>query len=106
MSHLHAANLPVFGEGILEKEQALPRQTVLGAVLRHPWLMPYHRLAILMIALNLGVALTHPGIGLSLMNSMAIVNFTAALLIRQQYVINGLFALATSIPTSWPLPLH
>jgi hypothetical protein len=34
---------------------------------------------------------------------IALVNFSIGILIRQQYLINALFSVAISIPTSWPL---
>lgn len=37
---------------------------------------------------------------------MALINFTLGVLIRQQYVVNFLFWLATRIPTSWPLQIR
>ncbi len=38
--------------------------------------------------------------------NLVVANLTAAVLIRQQYVINALFWLATRAPTSWPLRIR
>jgi hypothetical protein len=38
-----------------------------------------------------------------LLAEIALANFAIGILIRQQYVINALFRVATSIPVSWPL---
>jgi NAD(P)H-flavin reductase len=69
----------------------------------------YRRLAALVALVNLGI-LVHaiggwwagvPDLG-ALLN-VVIVNFTLAILIRQQYIVNALFWLATRAPTYWPL---
>lgn len=39
-------------------------------------------------------------------STMVLVNFALAVLIRQQYVINLLFRLATSVPKHWPLRIR
>ncbi len=38
--------------------------------------------------------------------NLVVINLTVAVLIRQQYVVNALFWLATRAPTSWPLPVR
>ncbi len=72
----------------------------------------YNRLVWLVTAINLVVAwrviggwdLADPGsIEVQPATDAVVANLTAAVLIRQQYVINGLFWLATRAPTSWPL---
>lgn len=70
--------------------------------LRHPLLMPYNRWAFFVAAIN--GALYY----LFSVNAqdMALANFAIAILIRQQYVINFLFFLATSAPLSWPLHIR
>lgn len=66
----------------------------------------YNRLVALVAVANLWSAYRmlggHPVAGLS-PSDLMVVNLTVAIVIRQQYVINGLFKLATSAPTSWPL---
>ena len=76
----------------------------------HPWLIQYHRLFALVMVTNL-LVLWHgidsgwwraPGLALQLIGAMVLGNFAVAVLIRQQYVVNALFWLATRAPTSWP----
>jgi len=75
----------------------------------------YNRLVWFVTAVNLWMAwrviggwdLGDPaGIDLSPASNLVVANLTVAVLIRQQYVINGLFWLATRAPTSWPLPVR
>lgn len=75
-----------------------PKGGWLYRALRHPWAMPYNRLAVAVTLVNL--LLFTRGAPAA---DMALLNFAVAILIRSQYTINGLFALATSVPTSWPL---
>ena len=80
----------------------------------HPWLIQYHRLFALVMVTNL-LVLWHgidsgwwraPGLALQLIGAMVLGNFAVAVLIRQQYVVNALFWLATRAPTSWPLAIR
>jgi hypothetical protein len=85
---------------------SLPRR-----IFKHPRLMHYNRLAALVLVTNLGVlwwGTAQPGwwSGAGAPSSAAtaaLANFALAILIRQQYVINLLFWLATRAPTHWPL---
>jgi hypothetical protein len=75
-------------------------------ILRHPLLMPYNRLIVLVLGANLTVLALGDWSGpqaLSALGDMALANLALAVLIRQQYVINLLFRLATSAPLRWPL---
>jgi len=81
-------------------------------ILSHPRLMPYHRLAALVLVGNAALlyyALTTGGWwraadgGLANLSYAALANVALAVLIRQQYMINLLFWLATRAPTRWPL---
>lgn len=72
-------------------------------LLKHPRLMHHNRLAGLVILANLaflyaGWPLTTPTLG-----HASLANLALAVVIRQQYVVNALFRLATRPPTSWPL---
>jgi hypothetical protein len=60
--------------------------------------MHYHRLIALVLAVNLVLATTDLAAA-----DLALGNFALAVLIRQQFVINLLFWLATRAPTTWPL---
>ncbi|MFI6316760.1 hypothetical protein ACIBG8_04540 [Nonomuraea sp. NPDC050556] len=77
---------------------ALPRRA-----LKHPRLMHYNRLAALVLAVNLGVLAYGPGPDPRAMSHAALGNFALAVIVRQQYVVNLLFWLATRPPTTWPL---
>jgi hypothetical protein len=74
--------------------------------------MPYHRLIVAVVLINLGVLGYHlnrgdwliaDGSALSALSALTLVNFTAAVLIRQQNILNGLFGLAGRGSRSWPL---
>ena len=75
-------------------------------LLKHPRLMHHNRLAALVIAANLAFlyASWHPSP--ATMGHAALVDLALAVLVRQQYVINFFFRLATSPPTSWPLRIR
>ncbi len=82
---------------------------------RHPWLIEYRRLAAVVAIANLwvfvsGIAGQHwvtAGVfDVGAIAQIALINFTLAILIRQQRVVNLLFWTATRIPTSWPLWLR
>ncbi|MFY1694309.1 hypothetical protein [Solwaraspora sp. WMMA2101] len=79
-------------------------------LLAHPRLMHHHRLVATVLAGNL--ALLGYGAsagwwagpnGVPALGAAALANVALAVLVRQQYVINLLFRLATWAPVSWPL---
>lgn len=80
-----------------------------------PWFSHYNRLVALVLVLN-GAALAHglnagqwwtsSGIELETLAGLVVANLSMAILIRQQYVINLLFWLATRAPTHWPLMIR
>lgn len=81
-------------------------------ITRHPYLMEYQRLVILVILANLVVLAwginnnvwwSAQGFALDNISGVALINLTLAILFRQQRLINFLFWFATRIPTSWPL---
>lgn len=81
-------------------------------ITRHPSFIEYRRLAALVGLVNAWVFVTGLSHGtwvsegifaLPAIAQMALLNFTLAILIRQQRVVNALFWAATRIPTSWPL---
>jgi len=95
--------------------------TVLPAEL--PWvrriwktktLMHYTRLAAVMGVLNLVVLIaaimngwwSDNEINLGAIAKITLINLTAAIIIRSQHVINLMFRVATSVPTSWPLRIR
>jgi hypothetical protein len=82
---------------------------------KHPRLMPFNRLILAVVLLNFGVLGYHlghaewqidDGSALSAASSLTLVNFVAAVLIRQQNVLNVLFGLAGRGSRSWPLWLR
>lgn len=92
-----------------------PQQPLLRRIWKHRYLMHYHRLIALVVVVNLvllGYGLrqwhwwTAESINLPALSNMVIANIGLAILIRQQYVINLLFKIATSVPTSWPLGIR
>jgi hypothetical protein len=81
-------------------------------LLKHPRLTPFHRLLAGVLAINVGVLGFHldrgdwridDGSALSALAGLTLVNFAAAVLIRQQRVLNLLFGLAGRAPRAWPL---
>lgn len=73
-------------------------------IIHHPWLMPYNLLIGVVCLANAcfywqsSTPFSNP-----MLFNFIIGNFFVALLFRQQYVINWLFRVATSVPLSWPL---
>lgn len=72
-------------------------------LLKHRRLTHYHRLAAGVLLLNLGVAYAGWPLTSATASHAALADLALAVLVRQQYVINALFRLATRPPTSWPL---
>jgi hypothetical protein len=79
-------------------------------ILKHPRLVHYNRLVALVMTINLGWAVygatnwwTLDGADLGALALVAQTNLAAAVLFRQQYVLNALGWLVTRSPTSWPL---
>jgi hypothetical protein len=92
-----------------------PPSSPLRRILKHPRLMHHNRLVALVLTANLallGHALTAgrwwsgDRIDLGAISAAVLANFALAILIRQQYVINLLFWLATRAPTHWPLRIR
>lgn len=92
---------------------ALPAPApLLRRIGKHPLLMHYYRLAAVVIAVNLALAWLaigqfgwwgRDGIDLAAISHAVVANLALAIVIRQQYVINLLFWLATRAPVTWPL---
>lgn len=98
-----------------DQARRLPQRTRLRAFFRHPVFMHHNMLAALVIAANaLALFLLldqgfHWGVGgfpPQTVARLVLINFAAAILIRQHYVINFLFWLATRAPTHWPLAVR
>ncbi|MBV7298416.1 hypothetical protein [Enterovibrio paralichthyis] len=97
-------------------ETTLPaKQPLLQRIWKNPALEHYVRLVILVSAINIGwlvYGMTEGGwfsagnLNLQAMNNMVIANFFVTILVRQQYVINFLFWLATRAPVHWPLSVR
>lgn len=96
---------------VVDRELA-PRLPFPRRMLKHPRLAHYNRLVALAMTINLGWAVygvtaahwwTSDGADLGALAMMAQTNLAAAVLFRQQYVLNGLAWLVTRPPTSWPL---
>lgn len=92
-----------------------PKKNFLYRLGKHPWLIPYHRLFILVTLINAVVMIkgfttwnwfSFENIRVERIAEVILYNFSLAILIRQQYIINILFKTATSIPKSWPLSIR
>lgn len=84
-------------------------------ILKHPRIKHYNRLVALVLAVNFGWVVygasvagwwTPGGTDLRAIAMLAQANLAAAVLVRQQFVINALAWLVTRPPTSWPLRLR
>src|SRR4051812_7999332 len=89
--------------------QARPQRSARRA-LKHPRLMPYHRLIAGVLLLNVALLADHlgdwridDGSALSGMAPLMLSNLAAAVLVRQQNVLNLLFGLAGRGSRTWPL---
>ncbi|WP_435823007.1 hypothetical protein [Micromonospora haikouensis] len=90
-----------------------PPVSTLRRILAHPRFMHHHRLVAAVLAANAallayGLAADWwrgPGAAEAL-GAAALANVALAVLVRQQYVINLLFWLATRAPTRWPLRIR
>lgn len=89
-----------------------PPLPALRRIAKHPRLNHYNRLIFLVLAVNLGLLCYALGPGrwwpaggvvLGDLSNATVANFALAILIRQQYVINALFWIATRAPVGWPL---
>jgi hypothetical protein len=92
--------------------QARPQRSARRA-LKHPRLMPYHRLIAgvllsnaALLAYHLGDWRIDDGSALSGMAPLMLMNLAAAVLVRQQNVLNLLFGLAGRGSRTWPLWLR
>ncbi|MFJ4537927.1 hypothetical protein ACIP39_18460 [Streptomyces tibetensis] len=75
-------------------------------LLKHPRLMHYNRLAALVLLANATFAWAFWPLDAATLGHAALANLALAVVVRQQYVINLLFRLATSAPTTWPLRIR
>ena len=92
-----------------------PQRGLLRRLLSGPALMHYNRLIALVLLVNVaflafglgrGAWWTATGVALDVIADLVLANLALAILIRQPYVINLLFELATSVPKSWPLSIR
>ena len=95
-----------------------PERTIPGPFSRafkHPLLMHYHRLIALVVLVNGALLARHlargdwhvaGGSALSGLADLTVVNFAIAVLIRQQHVLNAIFAVAGRGSSRWPLRLR
>lgn len=89
-----------------EKPGSLPAPSLLLSLVRHPLVMPYNRWAVLVTLVNLVIFLRLQDASPVAVMNLIVANFTLAIGIRSQDVINLLFRAATSAPTSWPLSIR
>jgi hypothetical protein len=91
------------------------KQSLLWQIGKHPSLMHYNRLIALVLLVNLAAFVygvtwggwwSSSGIDLATLSNLVLANLSLTILIRQQYIINLLFRIATSAPTSWPLSIR
>ncbi|MEU3885885.1 hypothetical protein [Streptomyces sp. NPDC029041] len=83
-----------------------PLLSALRRLPKHPRLMHYNRLAALVLLANAAYLWAAWPVATHTLGHAALANLALAVLVRQQYVINFLFRLATSAPTSWPLKIR
>ncbi|MGC9538475.1 hypothetical protein [Streptomyces sp. UG1] len=80
---------------------SLPRR-----LLKHPRLMHHNRLAALVLTANLVFLWASWPPSPQTMGHAALANLALAVVVRQQYVINLFFRLATWAPPTWPLKIR
>ncbi|MCW2556429.1 MAG: hypothetical protein JWP55_393 [Mycobacterium sp.] len=106
------AELAMPAAGTVMDRRMAPRLPLARRILKHPRMMHYNRLVALVMTVNLGWAAygvttahwwTADGADLGALALVAQVNLAAAVVFRQQYVLNALAWLMTRPPTSWPL---
>ncbi|WP_442930691.1 hypothetical protein [Micromonospora sp. NBC_00421] len=87
-----------------------PPVSTLRRILAHPRFMHHHRLVAAVLATN--IALLAYGLtagwwrGPEALGDAALANVALAVLVRQQYLVNLFFWLATRAPTRWPLRIR
>ena len=89
-----------------DTNMALPAASRWRCMWHHPYLMPYNLLALLVFACNLFYGWHARSTEIETIFNIIFINFSVALLIRQQYVINFLFRIFTALPHSWPLAIR
>ncbi|TFY85207.1 hypothetical protein DYL61_29910 [Pseudomonas nabeulensis] len=82
----------------LNQARVLPAPKLWRRLSSLPMLSYYNRLFALVLACNVGAIGLEPDL-----STMVLINLSLATLVRQQYLINGLFWLATRVPVTWPL---
>ena len=96
----------------LDKIQLPKQKKYFSRIWKGEALMHYYRLMALFFLVNFGILAygisegnwwANNYIRLDILSKITLINFTIGILIRQQYIINVLFKIATSIPKSWPL---
>mgnify|MGYP002713025159 CR=1 FL=1 len=95
------------------KESLPPQQSAWRHIGKKPAMMHYNRLiALVMLANALFFGWTTQwswqlsALSLTTLSNLVIINIAMAIIVRQHYVINLFFKIATSAPTSWPLPIR
>jgi hypothetical protein len=83
-----------------------PLTSAARRLLKHPRLMHHNRLAALVIAANLAFLWAGWPLSTRTLGHAALANLALAVIVRQQYVVNLLFRLATRPPTTWPLKIR
>lgn len=81
-------------------------QSLMAKISKNPLLMPYNRLAVTVVLINLIFAFLSAPMAGSQIALAALVNFALGTVIRQHDVINLLFKIATSAPLTWPLKIR
>lgn len=96
-------------------DQIPPPGTVWQRMWAHHRLSHYRRLLFLVCAVNLyflylglvhGFAWTTTGVNLVAISNLVVANIALTILVRQQYVINLFFWIATRAPVTWPLAIR
>ncbi|WP_405558626.1 hypothetical protein OHV08_32495 [Streptomyces canus] len=83
-----------------------PLTSAARRLLKHPRLMHYNRLAGLVITANLAFLWAGWPLSTQTLGHAALANLALAVIVRQQYVVNLFFRLATWPPTTWPLKIR
>ncbi len=96
----------------LEIERRAPCERSLRALTKHPRVMPYRRLMVGVVVVNVAILVARvragawqlaDGSALAALSTLTLVNVTVAVLVRNQAFLNALYGLAGRGSPNWPL---
>ena len=95
-----------YGIELQDRTKDIPHTSIWQRVWHHPYVMPYNLLALCVIAGNVLYGWHTRPTTVEVLFNIVLLNFSLALFMRQQYVVNFLFKIFTAVPHSLPLWLR